>query len=179
MCQHKTCANIRINGGKNGVAAAILNFYNGNTTPVILLGKERGGAYTGQYNLIAGKLDKQDNGCYIVALKRELAEEVKLDNLSQQDNFDYVFKMSNGKMRVIMYGGTPIFIGIYNGLSRAPLNSKITACISPTVPWHLQEIELVDWFRLDNHSQLEGTTYQVSIFADAVMTRIWDQKLYV
>jgi 8-oxo-dGTP pyrophosphatase MutT (NUDIX family) len=77
MCNHNTCVSIRNAGACNSIACVLVNNYNG-AKIVIYLGKERGGNYTGQYNLCAGKLEPCDGGCYLKALQRELGEEFKI-----------------------------------------------------------------------------------------------------
>lgn len=135
MCQHKTCAQIKQNGGKTGVACMILNEYKKNAIvqdTYAYFGKERGGIYQHTYNLCAGKLESCDNGCYIAAIIRELLEEFKIDargtNRFGEKRFDKIFRSYSGEqsyLRYFMFYNTPIFIGYKSGISCEPIRKQM------------------------------------------------------
>lgn len=175
MCDHSTCKAIKAyrqnikHTGKGGVACLILNHYNGQRW-VALLGCERYGIYKNSYNLCSGQLDESDKGCFIVCLKRELNEEFKLT--LDKEMFDAMFLNNQGKVRYIMEGGTPVFIGIVIGLRRITLNTLITKDNNSDLPKYKKEIKRVDYFYLDNEEQIEGDPYNVSTFAQTALKRI-------
>ena len=182
-CKHNTCKRIRNLGGRGGVAGAILTHYNASIW-TILLGKERDGVYKGTSNLCAGKLEKVDNGCYLKAFVRELKEEFKI-NLLHKDGtinwklFNKFFLNSQGMTRFIMHNKTPVFIGVFPGLSRKPLNACVDWCLQneKSLSWSECEMSKVDWFKLSDQQQLEGEFEPISSFARAVMKRIVLSKL--
>lgn len=175
MC-HRTCNEIKEKGGYRGVATVLYNNYY-NRKDVVLLGKERAGDYCGEYNLCAGGMDGCDNGCFLEAIKREMIEEFKID-VRNWMTFDRMFKNNNNKIRYFIYNGTPIFIGVLNGVSRIPLNTKITACNKNTsLGWCHREMENVDYFTLDG-KQIEGTpNLKISKFALECMKKLDLKKL--
>src|SRR6056297_2004956 len=124
MCNHKICSQIKI---KKGVSCVILNNYNRRNgepvVPVILLGLERNGQYKNTYSICSGKLESYDKGCLITRAMMELKQEFKID--LNYDTFDFHFKKNDGNYRLIIHNTTPIFIGIFTGLSRQPINYKI------------------------------------------------------
>lgn len=177
MCNHKTCSNIRLYRANNnkisegGVGMILLNNYYNRNKYVVLLGKERGGKYAGEYNLCAGSVEKCDNSCYIEAAKRELMEEFKMD-LHKSKDFDKVFKNTSGKIRYIMHNSNPVFIGVISGIKRKDLNDKIQKDNNNTkLSRSLREMDDVDYFWLDG-TQIENKKHNVSSFASSVMNRI-------
>lgn len=175
MCSHDICAYIKRQRrrdkrrGHGGVGMIILNNYYNRGRYCVLLGEEKCGSYSGKFNLCAGKLDLSDDGCYIKAAKRELMEEFKLTD------FNKIFKMDNGRFKVVWYNGTPVFVGIVKGLSRDPLNRKILRDnFNPHLSFCHKEIHSVDWFWLDNKKQIENKNKKnVSKFADRVMDIVY------
>ena len=137
-----------------GVGVAVLNNYPGKGW-CILLGKERDGIYTHQYNLAAGKVE--GHMCYIYTFIKELAEEFKI-SIFEEDIPNY-FAQENGDLRVFIYNGTPIFVGIFPDISRGPLNKKIkNANNNHALNWCEKEMECVDFFTVDTLQQIDGKT---------------------
>jgi len=126
MCQHKTCATIRANSpAAAGVGAALLLDYQDRKANqsywVMAVGLEVARKYQGEYNLCAGSLDASDKGCFLAALRRELAEEFKIHIAFQDGSFDRMFKGTNGQLRWFLHYNTPIFVGaLSSGFSRQP-----------------------------------------------------------
>ena len=182
QCTHITCNCIyqaRLNDvnigrsrhGYGGVACAILHQYD-NQIWTILLGYERGGQYKGQYNLFSGSVDQNDNGCYLVAIVREIFEESTL-NIPLGKTFDDIFKGSFGKIRFIMHNGTPVFIGVIHDISRKNINHELQLRIQDTtLHYSMKEISFVEWFDLQNESQIEGKTLPISEFASSIVKKI-------
>lgn len=121
MCGHGTCNEIHqelVNlkfTGTPGVFGLI------GTLPCgIILGRERFGKYQNQLNLPGGGMDREDEGCYLKTLMRELMEEIKycgdwktLDLIFKSDGvFDYRIHQSGNYCSVI-------FVGIYKEDSQA------------------------------------------------------------
>lgn len=177
MCNHNTCKNIKLYRANNnktcegGVGVILLNNYYNRNKYAVLLGKERGGKYAGEYNLCAGSVEKCDNSCYIETARREILEEFKIDLYKSKD-FDKVFKNTSGKIRYIMHNSNPIFIGIISGFKRKDLNDKIKKDNNNVkISRSLQEIENVDYFWL-NGTQIENNIHNVSSFASSIMKKI-------
>jgi len=122
MCNHRTCAEITSKGGR-GVATVI--YLNHTQHGLVFgLGKERGGQYANQYSVCAGSMDPQDGCCYITTSMRELKEELGITlTLSQ---FDQHFRNKFGKIRYFMIRKTAVFLGRFDGLSRATIKRNIT-----------------------------------------------------
>lgn len=159
ICTHicKTSDNSKISG--MGVGIVIYNNYFDRFTrrniPVVMFGKEREGNYKGKYNVCGGKMEDIDDGCYIKAVLRELKEEFKID--LDMNEFFNKFTNSMNQVRFFYCGNTPIFVGKFESLSRAPINVKIIEDYKNwRLPFCYKEIEHVDWFRLDSGKQLEG-----------------------
>ncbi len=170
-CQkHNTCKN---NAFCKGVAAVIFNNYYGKQY-VVLLGKERKGQYEKQYNLCAGKVEAQDNGCLLNALKRELSEEFKINCFDWKD-FDNIFKGSNG-IRCYTTWKTLVFVGIVKGISRKTLNAEISKCNNdPTLPWCQKEINDVEWFDVNTLKQIENKECEISSFANSQIAKAFEK----
>ncbi|ARF08363.1 hypothetical protein Catovirus_1_413 [Catovirus CTV1] len=182
FCKHNTCHQIRVARGNfsrpGGIGIAFVNNYY-NKDYVVLLGKERGGNYAGQYNICSGKVESQDNGCYIKTVIREALEEFKID-VSNYKYFDQCFKAKNGKIRFFMFNGTPIFVGIIQGVSRATVNNIIANHNqNPNMPHAFKEIECVDYFKIDDMKQVEKRPRILSSFAMGVMGNIKSSKIYL
>lgn len=170
MCNHKTCAKLRAKGAGKGVGVAVFEYYNG-SIPVIMLGQERGGHYKGEMNMCAGKLDLTDHGCYIVGAMRELREEFKI-NVTKV-NFDQIFRNSKKLIRVTMIGKTPIFIGVFRGITRNPLNKTIALCNSTQRPHCEQEMNFVNWIDIRTMSTIDTKypNHKISSFATSFISK--------
>lgn len=151
MCNHKVCKDFISKGYRKAVGVFIFNNYTnqstGVQTPSVLLGRERDGSYKGQYNLCAGGLETEDNSCWIRTAIRELNEEfkIKLD----MSEFATHFKTRNDDFNHVISRGTPIFIGHFPGLSRVPLNNKISRDLKDNnLSSCYKEMDSVDWFTL-------------------------------
>ena len=177
MCQHHSCQIFR-RSNASGVACILLNHHvkNGKSIGwVSLLGLEKHGRFKGSYNLCAGGIEKKDQGCYLRALMRELAEEFKI-RISDFDAFDAIFKGNKG-LRYIVHGGTPVFIGVVNNVKSAKLNALIDRDNRDyNLPFAYKEMARVDWFRLDGKQRLKPPL-PVSAFATAVMLKVDPNKL--
>jgi len=175
MCchNHTTCAKIRKEGGRGGVAIALLRKQDDEEWTV-LLGKERKGQYKGQYNLCAGKRDRRDGKCFLQTAARELCEEFKLAIFLENGTFETIFKGNDGKIRYFMHQNTPIFVGSCGKLPLNELNPIIQQYNSiEDFPNSLKEIERVDWFRLSDRLPIENNpAMKVSSFANSVIKRI-------
>ena len=190
MCACDICDYIRKHGPKvpTGVAGAIIVpyeyiysnnlLYQGRDDEfVILLGKERtpDSRYFEEFNLPAGRLEKKDNGCYVAGFKRELFEEFKID-VRQDDTFNHHFKeASSGTIRVLFFYGTPIFIGIFPGLSRGPLNDLIRKDNNdPRLGFCHKEMSEVNYFRIQTakYEHMDGVAEVISSFATGVIDEI-------
>ena len=200
-CSCSTCDYIRKHGSRvpNGVAGAIIVpyeyiysdnlLYRGRLDEyVILLGKEQAldSRYFEEFNLPGGKLERKDNGCYIDGFKRELFEEFKID-VRNGNSFDRHFRenpfrenpfggtSNKGKIRVIFFNETPVFVGIFPGLSRGPLNDLIR---KDNNNHHLdichREMSEVDYFRIQtpNYERMDGQVVVLSSYATGVMDEI-------
>ena len=160
-----------------------LNKYN-NKEWVLLLGRERDGTYQGKYNFFGGK--GEDEGCYIKLARREFAEEAKMD-LSETEFLKH-FSDKNNNLRTLTHGPTPLFIGLFPGLSRTELRTKInSANANANLPWHLREMDDVEWIKLSVPTIQQGndimaTTIDnnlvpISPYVNGVLKRIDPTKL--
>mgnify|MGYP003420364802 CR=1 len=173
MCKHNTCAQIWKAKGNavklGGVSALIVNpnyVADGVVRGVqVLLGKEVAGQYVNQYNLPGGKMDTR---CFLDELIREVREEAKID-LSYA-NFDAHFRI-DGKINWFLYNTTPIFIGIFPGLSTRKITQAMQLAIKdPSVPTAEKEMSDAKWFDLDCNS-FQGQ-FIISPYSRAVITKL-------
>ncbi len=150
QCNHKECLDIYNHRKKGyykldgGVGVAIIVF--SENTVKILLGKERYGQFTNQYNICAGKMDSCDNLCCLQTGSRELSEEFKI-NLSVNEF------ISKNNMNYVILDATPIFIldYTYETVDLDSLNHKIRICtLDPDCPGHLREMSVVKWHTFEN-----------------------------
>lgn len=167
MCKHKTCKKFNAIGVK-GVACIVLNWYNGKT-PVVMLGKEKGGQYKGTWNLCAGKIEPKDGGCVLLALLRELGEEFKIF-LQFGKIFDFHFRSQNGSgpIRYFMMGKTAVFVGTFIGCSTTKINGIIDHYNNDwQLHWSFKEMSCVDWVDISNQFNPVGLkkNIQISTFA--------------
>ena len=133
MCNHNTCATLHATHCAKSIGAAImLNYYDNEY--VCFLGREVGGEFAGQYNVIGGKMELRDQGCFLQCLAREVREECKFPTLNDDGSvnwqvLDAMFKGTDNTFHYFFQQGnvnkTPIFIGVVQGISRAVLRAKI------------------------------------------------------
>ena len=148
---------------------------------VLGLGLENGGQYKDQYNLCAGKGEKEDdtgNGyCWLNNALRELYEEFTIK--VNWSNFDSFFRGSDGKIRVFLHGRTPVFVMVLpGGTSRKPIKQQIQANLrNPVLSHSYKEMRDFEFFKLSDGQQIEGQVCNVSSFADAVRRKIDVTKL--
>jgi len=140
--------------GIGGVGTALLQLdYFGNI-PTIILGKERAGQYKGEYNLFAGKMEIEDNGCYTRGAWREFLQESGIELPYSK----YLRTITNrvGLYRYIIHGKTVIFVAKISGLRRDSINNNIyKKNANSNLPWALREIEKVERFTLDGRHILK------------------------
>ncbi|AYV76091.1 MAG: hypothetical protein Terrestrivirus4_139 [Terrestrivirus sp.] len=147
MCKHSTCADLRQKKCARSVGATImLNYYNRGY--VCFLGREISGNYANQYNVIGGKMEPVDDGCYLVCLAREVREECKFPTLNHNGSvnwsvLDSMFKGSNGRFHYFTHGPTPIFIGVVKGIKRENLRAMITG--DKNMPPSFNEMSDIDF----------------------------------
>lgn len=134
---------------------------------VVILGREKYGDYKHQYNIVAGKREK--NECILETAVREVKEELKID-ISKQD-------LINSHSELI--GKTPVFfVKIQSGISRQTLNFNVTSDLSNmNLPYSYKEIDHIDYFKISDASQLNGKNAVVSSFAMSAISllrnRLW------
>jgi len=179
-CKCDICIKLK-NLNISGVGTVLLqpNYY-GNI-PTIILGKERAGQYKGEYNLFAGKMEKEDNGCYIKAAWREFTQESGIE--LSFNNYSKTIINKFGKYRYFLHGKTVIFVSKINNISRDTMNYYIyKKNANPNLPWALREIEKVERFTLDGkHIYKDKLTNKIiynkkyckiSSFAASVMPKV-------
>jgi 8-oxo-dGTP pyrophosphatase MutT (NUDIX family) len=191
-CQkHKTCKRLASLGVAQSAGVAAVLFYrlqindwvnesnlSSYTGWVMGVGRERSGNYQGQYNLCAGKGEKEDNSgsgfCWLMCAKREFREEFKISTSFGNGSFDDYFKSSTGQIRVFVHQRTPIFVALLpDGTSRRTIKSKMRDDNSDShKPWSQKEMDDFEWIRTSDGRQLEGQYIQVTSFADAVRRKI-------
>lgn len=144
-------------GGRvGGVGVVICNEYydkSGSVTPTLLAVREGSGhKYAGNLNVCGGSVENhQDKSCYLRAAMREFHEETGWKQLDWS-KFDAIFKdPDTHQYRIVFHRGTPIFIGVYNGLSRGPLNAEITRRHKPGsgATSAMRETLCVDWINMN------------------------------
>jgi len=156
--------------GAKGCASIVLNKYN-NRFWTIMLGLQQYGSYVGTYTLCSGNREHKDGNCFIASIMREMSEEFKIHlNMTQ---FEQHFADKNGKIRYFLQKKTPVFVGVFQGLSRKPLNAEILHCNNtPGLPIALKEFSRVEWFNVVTLQQIEGYQTTLSIFAQQVIPKI-------
>lgn len=191
-CRYSECAILR-SSNVTGVAVAGLNKYYG-VTPCILLGKEKGGNYKGQYNLCAGGIEKKDKGCPFRALAREMYEEFKLPVMKNSNNklkidwgsFEKFLKWNNGNFVYVIHNGTPVFIANFTGVSTTKLN-KIVKSHNGDIdfvtqkhkyPFCYREMAKLAWFKIADDQSQDGTQNRtISTFAKAILKKIRNMSI--
>lgn len=132
----------------SGVGTVLLQLDYYNNIPTIILGKERAGQYKGQYNIFAGKMEKEDNDCYIKAAWREFTQESGIE--LSFNNFSRTIINRFGLYRYVLHGKTVIFVSKISGISRDTINNYIyIKNANYNLPWAFREIEKVERFTLD------------------------------
>jgi 8-oxo-dGTP pyrophosphatase MutT (NUDIX family) len=110
----------------------------------VLLGRERFGKYRGKFNLCAGSVEPEDDGCAVAAAQRELREEFKLAL-----NWDRCFSLqSRRSFRVVMVGPTPVFVG------KLPLEE-----VDPQVLTHHMQASILDERLPGTHKEMEAAAW--------------------
>ena len=132
----------------------------------ILLGKSK---FKDEYGLCTGKLDPRGNGCFLEAARKRLEEAFSIKTkLGKGGGFDEAFKDANGSFRVIMFNGTPVFVGVFPSLSRMNVNPELQRRCNDK-----EAMERVDWFNLQTLRPIDGReSLPVSKFAVAVARKI-------
>lgn len=136
----------------------------------VLLGLERFGKYRGKYNVCAGSLEPEDNGCAVNAAKRELREEFKLTT----DMFDQHFCYGpHNTLRTVMVGPTPVLVGYFavHALDPQAMTRRMHEAIADdSLPGTHKEMEEARWFEWTDHTSL-----QWSRFARIVLKKVTDR----
>lgn len=177
MCNHIECKDIRqyrlsLNKKELGGIGILflVNYYQKQL--VVGLGLESHGKYKRTYNLCSGKLEKEDNNCYLKACERELFEEFKIYLSLSNGDFNKIFKNNNENIRYFMHYETPIFIGIFDGYSRTPIKNKIQEHLNNSTLNHkFKEIIDFEYFDYNTQKQINGYEYPISSFASAVIKK--------
>lgn len=119
----------------------------------VLLGLERFGKYRGKFNLCAGSVEPEDDGCVVNAALRELREEFKVH--FHHLDFDRYFSLGRKYMfRLVMIGTTPVFVGHLDvsTVNVTALTQQMqTAIADESLPGTHKEMEKLGWFPWDEH----------------------------
>ena len=160
----------------------MLNYYNSGY--VCFLGCEISGNYANQYNVIGGKMEPVDGGCYLVCLAREVREECKFQTLNHNGSvnwtvLDAMFKGSNGKFHYFMHGPTPIFIGVVRGVKRENLRAKIAEDIHGNMPTSFNEMSDIEFVTPQFTTIINGKHFYlknpISSYANSVVRKAFGQ----
>lgn len=180
MCNHYNCNHVLKNCSR-GVGVLYLVDYRKvvGGKPVVgqfaVVGKERGGKYRGEYNVVGGSMK---TGCWIDEAVREMREEVKHDIAPV---FDAQFRHPGTKrVRWIIVGRTPVLVGkAPRGFSRAALNKEIAAAnADPSLPAREREMECVEFARLGDDGKVrnpEGQELPASAYLLAALAELRDR----
>jgi hypothetical protein len=178
--KHNTCKKLSTMNVYRAAGAAMLlpyNLPNGTIVWVMLVGRETGGKYQGEFSLCSGSgevcdINSQGEYCWLETHKRELREEYKI-NAPFDGTFDKLFKGPKG-IRVFIHNRTPIFVGVLpNGTSRAPIKQQmLNDCSNDKLPHSWKEMDDAEYIRIYDGTQLEGKSIIVSSYADAVRRKI-------
>lgn len=138
----------------------------------VLLGLERFGKYRGKFNVCAGSLEPEDNGCVVNAAKRELREEFKL--VLAPDTFDQHFCYGpHNTLRTVMVGPTPVLVGYFamHLLDPQAMTQRMHEAIADEgLPGTHKEMEDARWFEWTDHASLLW-----SRFARIVVKKVTDR----
>lgn len=139
----------------------------------VLLGLERFGKYRGKYNLCAGSLEPEDEGCALNAAKRELREEFKLYFHEVDFERHFCFRRQE-TLRFVMIGPTPVFIGYFDTNNLTPRNLTLrmqVAIQDDTLPGTQKEMEEARWFPWE-----EQNSMQWSRFARVALKKVMNRQ---
>jgi 8-oxo-dGTP pyrophosphatase MutT (NUDIX family) len=156
-CNHADCQWLRTQNVANSANIVPVNHYfnhqNHTHTWVVLAGLEAGGQYVGQLNLIGGKMDARDHGCFLACARREFREETGMDiplaqfiNMVHDAQGNLLCHIQRSRPHA---KGTPVFFFRVVGWSRATLNQQLKAAGDG-------EMRALDWVRLDGSGQLDS-----------------------
>lgn len=161
MCNHRSCADIKKH---NITAAGCVLFKTVNNKRIVFLGLEKKGPRVNQYNICVGKMDYEDDGCYLKTLSRELLEEFGLrtsfelniiNGITEPSTFDIIFKLPYGKLIYTIFHNVVIFLGVLPAeTSRSMFNNAINdnRVLGPTY----NEMEYIHSFYSDNLLPLDN-----------------------
>lgn len=182
MCNHKICQFIAEKREAKGLppdcGVGILPVvdYFGRGRMAAMLAKERFGDWASQFNVCFGCMESTDHGCVIKAMLRVLLEKLKIKLTLNQFKKRFIASFDEN-FRFILKKGIAIFIGDFQGYGRFPLNEKIQndnrkSSIEPK----FKEIEQVEWFWMDDLSQIEGKSDCVtSDIAESVVRSVYEK----
>lgn len=153
-CEHHICQK-----ETKGVGVCIVD----PTQQKILLGLERFGKYRGKFNLCAGSLEPEDDGCAVNAARRELREEFKVHLTETEFARHFGFGNNRGHvLRYTMIGPTPVFIGYYDTheLKYDDLTLRMQRAIADDMlPGTQKEMEESRWFPWTEHDSMEWSRF--------------------
>lgn len=160
FCDHYICQK-----EAKGVGVCMVDPTNQN----ILLGLERFGKYRGKFNICAGSLEPEDDGCAVKAAMRELREEFKV-HFEESDftrHFGVCSSTSNSNsnrvtLRYTMVGPTPIFIGHFDthALKHDDLTARMQHAIEDDMlPGTQKEMQESRWFPWSDHDSMEWSRF--------------------
>jgi len=127
----------------------------------VLLGLERFGKHRGKFNLCAGSLEPEDEGCAVNAAKRELREEFKLSVADFEKSFCQG-RPGGGGFRLVMIGPTPVLVGHLsaNSVHSSELTARMKDAIQDDgLPGTHKEMEEVQWFPCDDHASVAWSRF--------------------
>jgi 8-oxo-dGTP pyrophosphatase MutT (NUDIX family) len=166
-CQHRMCQ-----GLPKGVGVCIVD----PEKRKVLLGLERFGKYRGKFNICAGSLEPEDEGCAVNAAKRELREEFKLSIA----DFEKCFCLRRPEsFRLVMIGTTPVLVGhlSVDSLRASELTAKMQEAIQDEgLPGTHKEMEAAQWFPCDEHASVAWSRF-ARVAIKKVLGRIGPRKM--
>lgn len=146
-CSHRVCQVV-----PKGVAVCIVD----PDRKRVLLGLERFGKYKGKYNVCAGSVEPEDDGCALNAALRELREEFKL--CFADADVDAHFAVGRqAALRTVMVGPTPVFVGHFDSqrLDAAHLTARMRGDIDDAgLPGTMKEMACAQWFSWDDEPSM-------------------------
>lgn len=137
-------------------------------TPVQLLGEEEAGSYAGQFNMIGGV---QEGNCPYCNMKKEFREETGF-------NVEDLCINTVETAKTFFVKSSLIFIlYLKSGTSRGCINPVIARNNADlTLPWCYREMACVDFFKLEDNTQLERKYASVSVYVKDTMERYKELK---
>lgn len=139
----------------------------------VLLGLERFGKYRSKFNVCAGSLEPEDEGCFIKAARRELREEFKIDLDDDAFRKHFCYGPHN-TLRRTMVGSTPVLIGYFvtSELDPQRLTQKMQKAIEDdALPGTQKEMAEAKWFDWDTNTSLLW-----SRFARIIVKKVVDRS---